>query len=316
MPRDLPSLNAVRVFEAAARHQNFSRAAEELNVTQSAVSRQVQHLEDQLGQRLFVRKGPRLTLTASGRAYLDVVQEGLSVIRRGTRRLFRPAAHPVLTLSAVPSLISRWIVPRIAEFERDQPDISLRLSASYQLVDFAVSTDIDAAIRYGRGHWAGVEAQLILDDVIFPVCNPEVAERLKQPSDLLAERLFVEDPNWDFWEYWARAAGLDPGAESAYRFSDDFNVQIQAAALGHGITLARGLLVADEIRAGRLVCPFKLAVRAPVQYYYVYPTERRADKLIESVAAWLTRTAQATVAGMAEHWGEPIVPSDPLLRAL
>jgi DNA-binding transcriptional LysR family regulator len=204
----------------------------------------------------------------------------------------------------------------MADFERDHPDISLRLSASYQLVDFAVSTDVDAAIRYGRGHWPGVEAELIIDDVIFPVCSPEVAKRLKEPSDLLTQRLFVEDPYWDFWEYWTRAAGLDANAESTHRFSDDFHVQMQAAALGHGITLARGLLVADELRAGRLVCPFKVAVRAPVQYYYVYPTERRADKLIETMAAWLKRTAQASVAGMTAHWGEPVVPADATLRAL
>lgn len=305
MARDLPSLNAIRVFEAAARHENFSRAAEELHVTQSAVSRQVQHLEEQLGERLFVRKGPRLKLTASGEAYLEVVQGGLSVIRRGTRRLFRRDPQ-VLTLSVVPSLISQWIVPHIGDLERDQPDISLRLSASYHLVDFALATDIDAAVRYGRGHWPGVDAELILDDVMFPVCSPGVAKRLREPPDLFGQRLFFEDPHWDFWEYWTHAVGLDAASTGGYRLSDDYTVQIQAAVLGHGITLARGLLVADEIRAGRLVCPFKLAVRAPVQYYFVYPSERHRDAPIQAMSDWLRRTAAATVAGMTEHWGDPI----------
>ena len=140
MARRLPPLNAIGVFEAAARHESFSRAADELSVTQSAVSRRIQRLEHDLGQALFTRKGPRLSLTDSGRAYLEVVQEGLGVIRRGTDRLFGHQARPVLTVSTLPSVISRWLVPRLGDFERRHAEISLHLCASFQMIDFAGAT--------------------------------------------------------------------------------------------------------------------------------------------------------------------------------
>jgi len=303
--RDLPSLNAVRVFEAAARLGNFSRAAEELNVTQSAVSRQVQRLEQQVGEALFVRHGPRLALTATGREYLAVVQQGLAVIRRGTARLFRGEQQPRLTLSVLPSLVARWLVLRVADFERRHPNVALRLSASYELVDFRLATDIDAAIRLGRGAWPGVEAELVLDDVMFPVCSPQLARTLREPADLLRERLLIEDPHWDFWTPWAEAAGISAVPERVSRLSDDFNVQLQAATLGHGVALARGMLVADDLRAGRLVCPFKLPLRAPVQYYFVYPPERRDEPTLAAMSAWLRAQAAETVAGMEAIWGTP-----------
>jgi LysR family glycine cleavage system transcriptional activator len=306
MPRDLPALNAMRVFEAAARHQNFSRAAEELSVTQSAVSRQVQRLEAQLGQRLFVRNGPRLVLTTTGREYLQVVQDGLAVIRRGTARLFHRDLQPVLTLSVLPSLVSRWFIPRIADFEKAHPNVALRLSASYQVVDFAVSTDIDAAIRFGRGPWPGVEAEPILEDVIFPVCSPAKAAQLKEPADLRGERLLVEDPFWDLWGLWARTAGLEDMPPNGDRLSDDFSAQLQAATLGHGVALARGMLVADDLRSGQLVCPFPIAVRCPLQYYFVSPPGRRREPAIETTRQWLQEAAAATVAGMERYWGEPL----------
>ncbi len=307
MARELPPLNAIRVFEAAARHQNFSRAAEELNVTQSAVSRQVQRLEDQLGQSLFVRHGPRLTLTATGEEYFQVAQDGLAVIRRGTARLFQRNQKPVLTLSVLPSLVSRWFIPRMAAFEKAHPKISLRLNASYQVVDFAVSTDIDGAIRFGKGQWPGAEAELLLDDVIVPVCSPAKAALLKEPADLLTERLLVEDPFWDLWGLWAKAAGLKGVSEDGDRLSDDFSVQIQAAILGHGIALARGMLVADDLRRGQLVCPFRISVRSPLQYYFVTPSGGHQNPAIDVTKSWLQEAAAATVSGMEKYWGEPVV---------
>lgn len=302
---NLPSLNAIRVFEAAARLGNFSRAAEELHVTQSAVSRQVQRLEQQLGEPLFIRHGPRLTLTTKGQQYLEVVQQGLAAIRSGTARLFRAPSQPRLTLSTLPSLAARWLVLRIGDFERRHPEVSLRLDASYGLVDFAIATDIDAAIRFGRGGWPGVEAELIVKDVVFPVCSPDMARKLREPADLLRERLLVEDPRWNFWTPWARAAGIDALPQRISRLSDDFGVQLQTAELGQGVALARGLLVADDLRAGRLVCPFKLPLPVPVQYYFVYPSERRNEPMLKAMGAWLRATAAATVAGMEAYWGTP-----------
>jgi LysR family glycine cleavage system transcriptional activator len=298
MPRDLPSLNAVRVFEAAARQQSFSRAAEELCVTQSAVSRQIQKLEAELGQPLFTRNGPHLALTDSGRDYYAVVQQGLGVIQRGTERLFRRTSAPVLTLSTTPSIITSWLVPRLADFERRHPGISLHLSTSTEVVDFAIRTDVDAAIRFGRGQWPNLSLELLLDDVIFPVCRADVARRLKRPSDLLGERLLSESPSWDLWSEWFAAAGIKHAPTKPHRLSNDFNVQLQAASLGHGIALARGILAADTLREGRMVCPFPIAAPSPLQYYFVCLPERRNEPAIATLREWLLKTARATVSDL------------------
>jgi LysR family glycine cleavage system transcriptional activator len=291
-------LNAVRVFEAAARQQSFSRAADELCVTQSAVSRQIQKLEAELGQPLFTRNGPRLALTDSGRAYYAAVQQGLGMIQRGTERLFRRASAPVLTLSTTPSVVTSWLVPRLADFERRHPGISLHLSTSTEVVDFVFRTDIDVAIRFGRGQWPNLASDLLLDDVIFPVCRADIARRLKRPSDLLGERLLGEDPSWDLWSDWFAAAGIKHAPAKPNRLSDDFNVQLQAAALGHGIALARGMLVADTLREGRMVCPFPLGVPSPLQYYFVCLPERRTEPAIATLREWLLRAARATVSDL------------------
>lgn len=297
MPRDLPSLNAVRAFEAAARLQSFSHAAEELSVTQSAVSRQIQKLEGELGRPLFARNGPRLKLTDLGREYYGVVQQGLGLIKRGTERLFRQAA-PVLTITATPSIITNWLVPRVGDFERRHSGTSLHLNSSTAMVDFAVATNIDVGIRFGKGRWPNVTAELLLDDVIFPVCRAEVARRLKRPADLLGEHLMTESPSWDLWADWFAAAGVSHAPPKPVRLSDDFYVQLQATLLGRGITLARGLLVADALREGRVVCPFPIAAASRLQYYVVCHPDRHGETAIAALRAWLLETARATVADL------------------
>ncbi len=302
MPQ-LPPLNALRVFDAAARHENFSRAADELNVTQSAVSRQIQLLEGRLGQPLFVRRGPQLQLTAIGREYHTVVQTALDTLRRGTERLFRATPSSHLVISVLPSFAANWLVPLVAEFEANHPGLSLRLASSYEVVDFAEQPDIDVAIRYGRGEWPGVEAHLLVDEVIFPVCSPAVAARLKHPSDLRNEKLLIEDPGWDEWSTWARAAGVEFSRDQIHRLSDDFNVQFQAASQGQGVALGRRLLVANDLRAGKLVCPFPLVVPGTVQYHFVAPPERFAEPALASLLSWMQSAARRTVDGLDRFLG-------------
>jgi LysR family glycine cleavage system transcriptional activator len=297
MPRDLPSLNAIRAFEAAARLQSFSRAADDLSVTQSAVSRQIQKLEAELGRALFVRNGPRLKLTDRGREYYTVVQQGLGVIKRGTERLFRHAA-PVLTITATPSIITNWLVRRVGDFERLHAGTSLHLNSSTAMVDFAVSTDIDVGIRFGSGRWQNVAADLLVDDVIFPVCRADVAPRLARPTDLLREQLLTESPSWDLWGDWFAAAGVPHTPPKPVRLSDDFNVQLQATLLGRGITLARGLLVADDLREGRVVCPFPIAAPSRLQYYIVSHPERHDERAVANLRQWLLDAARNTVADL------------------
>lgn len=299
VPRALPSLNAIRAFEAAARLQSFSRAADELNVTQSAVSRQIQKLEAELGQDLFARNGPRLALTDSGREYYAVVQQGLGVIKRGTERLFRHGTGPVITISTTPSLITSWLVSRIGDFERRHAGTSLHLNSSGTLVDFTVSA-VDVGVRFGKGRWPNVAVDLLVDDVVFPVCRADVARRLKRPSDLLNEPLLTEGPSSDLWAHWFAAAGVPHARSKPQRLSDDFNVQLQATMLGRGITLARGLLVADELREGRVVCPFPIAAPSPLQYYVVCHPERQGERAISELRDWLREAARATVADLPE----------------
>jgi len=289
-------LNAVRVFEAAARLQSFSRAADELSVTQSAVSRQVQKLEAELGEALFARNGPHLKLTESGREYYGVVQQGLGVLKRGTERLFGRGPLPVLTISATPSVITKWLVAHIGDFERRHPGISLHLSTSQALVDFAKSTEIDVGIRFGRGRWPGTTADLLVDDVVFPVCRADIARRIQEPRDLLRERLLGDHPNWDLWADWFASVGIDHSPARPDRLSDDFNVQLQAAMLGHGVALARGLLVADDLREARVVAPIARTAPAPMQYYVVCHPDRHSERTITVLRDWLFATAQATVA--------------------
>ncbi len=305
MQRSLPSLHAVKVFEVAARHQNFSRAAEELSVTQSAVSRQIQQLEAELGQALFERNGPRLALTRAGLEYLDVVQEGLAVIRQGTGRLFRAECRPYLTVSTVPSFATKWLVPRLASFARQYPQISIRVAASTELVDFDADIDVDTAIRYGSGRWAHVHSEQLVDEVLFPVCSPALATRLKRPEDLSKQRLLIEDPLFDQWQHWAQGVGVEITTNPRDRLSDDFNIQLQAAMLGQGIALANSLLVADDLRAGRLVCPFKIPVRSDFKHYFVCPPVRLKQQAIKAFANWVSTTAKDSVAGLDRYVGTP-----------
>ncbi|MEE8307826.1 MAG: transcriptional regulator GcvA [Gammaproteobacteria bacterium] len=301
----LPPLNSLRVFDAAARHENFSLAATELNVTQSAVSRQIQTLERRLGRQLFVRRGPRLELTAIGRDYHGVVRSALDQLRRGTQRLFRAAPQSHLTISVLPSFAASWLVPWVADFEARHPGLSLRLASSYAPVDFNEESDIDVAVRYGRGKWAGVEAHLLVDEVIFPVCSPAVAAKLKRPEDLSQEKLFVEDPHFDEWTTWARAAGIEVHSDQVHRLSDDFNVQLQAATQGQGVALGRRLMVANDLRAGRLVCPFPLLVPGGVQYYFVAPPERFSEPAVDALRKWMQNAARRTVEDLGPYLQQP-----------
>ena len=300
MPQ-LPPLNSLSVFDAAARHENFSLAAAELNVTQSAVSRQIQTLEGRLGRSLFLRRGPRLELTAIGRDYHAVVQSALEQLRRGTQRLFRATPQSHLTISVLPSFAASWLVPWVADFEARHPGLSLRLASSYESVDFNEATDIDVAVRYGRGKWAGIEAHLLVDEVIFPVCSPAVAARLRRPEDLRQEKLFVEDPHFDEWSTWARAAQIEVRSDQVHRLSDDFNVQLQAATQGQGVALGRRLMVANDLRAGRLVCPFPLLVPGGVQYYFVAPPERFAEPAVDALRQWMQSAARQTVEDLGPY---------------
>lgn len=288
MSRDLPSLNAIRVFDAAARHLNFSRAAEELSVTQSAVSRQIKVLEEQLGRPLFRRSGPVLSLTSAGAMYQVKVADALTVLRRGTAELRRGDGSPGLTVSVLPSFASKWLVPHLAEFEREHPEIRLRLAASYKVIDFATEPDIDVAIRLGRGGWPDVHASRLTALHVFPVCSSKTARRLRKPADMLRERLLTDDSLYDEWPRWFDSIGVEYRPTETRHLDDDIML-LQAAITGQGITLARTIIARDELDAGRLVQPFESSILSAFQYHLVCPPERLGEPRIQVLHDWLRR---------------------------
>ena len=182
----LPSLNGLRAFEAAARHLSFTRAAAELNVTQTAISHQIRRLEEQLGKRLFVRRNRALALTREAEDYLPAVRAAFEDLRRATARLQRPEREGLLTVSTTASLAAKWLVTRVASFQEAHPGIEVRITTSAHLVDFQ-REEVDMAVRYGRGNWPGLRAQWLMAEDIFPVCSPALmngAKPLRRPEDL------------------------------------------------------------------------------------------------------------------------------------
>ena len=288
MPRDLPSLNAIRIFDSAARHLNFSRAADELSITQSAVSRQIKVLEQQLGVQLFQRAGPKLKLTSAGDYYQGRVAEAMTVLRRGTAEVRRSSASPTLTISLLPTFAAKLLVPRIGDFERQNPQVTLRLAASYKRIDLATELDIDVAIRLGRGDWPGVHATRLTASHVFPVCSPGLARNLRRPRDILQHRRLLDDKMYDEWGRWFTAAGVDDQPGETRRIDDD-NMLLQAAIQGQGVTLARAIIAQDDLETGRLVQPFDVSILSAFQYYFVCLPERLKESDIQAFQDWLRR---------------------------
>lgn len=286
MMRDLPSLNAVRMFEAAARHLNFTRAGEELNVTQGAVSRQIKLLEEQLGCKLFHRNGPNLKLSESGEEFQVVVDDSLAIIRRGTTRLRRRASSAIITVSILPSFASKWLLGRLSSLEKMHPDISLHLAASYKVVNFALDSDVDVAIRIGKGEWPGVYVAQITEGEMFPVCAPELAKTIKRPEDILNHRLIMEVPPYDEWHRWFEFAGLSFSPDGA-RVYDDTTLLVQGAIEGQGVSLCRKEFIEDCLESGCLVKPLDISIVSEYQYYFVCPQERLKESSIRALHDWM-----------------------------
>jgi len=312
MSRDLPSLNAVRMFEAAARHRNFTRAARELFVTQGAVSRQIKQLEAELGQDLFRREGPKVELTQAGERLYRAAEEALGILRRSTTELRRLSAAPTLTISVLPSFAAKWLVPRLTRFQRENTEIDLRLSASYEAVDFALRPDIDLAIRFAEGPSPGLFNECLINEQMFPVCSPSYLARqnsLSTPEDMTQQSLLYSGESYDQWQDWFAAADVTgPVHRRGPRYGDELML-LQAAIESQGIALARSLLAGDEIRAGRLVRLFDIAIQCRHSYYFVCPEGRESQAEIRLFLDWLRREALATDAACGSLLGQECPPA-------
>lgn len=291
MPRRLPTLNALKAFEAAARHESFTRAAEELFVTQGAVSHQVKALEAELGLKLFNRERQRLVITDAARAYLLVVRDAFDRIADGTERLLQRQRGGSLTVSTSPNFAAKWLVHRLGRFADMHPDIDLTVNASRQHVDFA-REDIDVAIRHGDKGTSGLHVTRLCVEEIFPVCSPKILAKaaLKNPSDLARHTLLhvTDRKGWGEWLNFTDVKGVDP---SRGPLLNEASMAIDAAVDAQGVVLARTALAAWDLIGGRLVRPFATAMPAPFAYWIVYPKVNAKLPKIVAFTEWLLAEA-------------------------
>jgi LysR family glycine cleavage system transcriptional activator len=291
MPTKIPSLNGLRAFESAARHMSFTKAAEELNVTQTAVSHQIRRLEDELGIRLFLRLKNGLALTDEGRAFLPGIRSAFHEIRCATEMLLDTSNNSALTISTLVSLATKWLLPRLPSFQDAFPNIDIRVTASTELVDFRKG-GIDAAIRYGFGDWKGLQADWLMSDEIFPVCSPKLLtgpKAIKSPADLANQTLLqVSGMTSNDWNMWLRAAGLPEKLAEGTRLTFDLTMMaVQAAIDGLGICIGRTTYVDDDLKVGKLVAPFNLRLKSDLGFYLVSPIDIANSKKVMAFRCWL-----------------------------
>lgn len=268
MMSNLP-LNALRTFEAVASRLSFAKGAEALNVTPAAVSSQVRALEERLNQPLFQRHGRQVQLTAAGRKLLPGVQRGLSELRQAVQLVSQDKQEGVLNVTMMPSILQKWLMPRLHGFYNSQPDTDLRINVDNDLVDFD-QTDMHAAVRFGRGRWPGVKSVKLMDDWILPVCSHAMLEEIgpvRSARDLQKyDMLFTRSTVWDPW---FREFGESSRSRRAI-LNDSISI-LMAAEQGEAIALSRWSLVARDIGAGRLVRPVETVIRSEWSHYFVAP---------------------------------------------
>lgn len=293
--RDLPPLNALKAFDAAARHLSLTRAAEELHVTHGAVSRQVKELESFLGRNLFERLPRGLELTDHGRLLAYTTSRLFDDLRKTVRGLQAVSRPEVITVSTVPSLAARWLVPRLAAFQARWPGREIRVSTSKQLVDFR-RDGVDVALRYGRGGWRGVYYERLFSPREFPVCSPallEGARPLRKPGDL-ANFTLIHDMSFGNWSQWLAAAGVSDIDPRKGILLEDMNVALQAAIEGQGVVLASLPLVHADLRAGRLVRPFAVDIPVELSFYLVCEAGNERSPELLPFLDWLREEASVT----------------------
>jgi LysR family glycine cleavage system transcriptional activator len=288
MSDDLPPTAFLRAFARAAERLSFKEAASDLNLSPSAVSRQIQSLEAHLGVALFRRLNPGLEITDEGLRYLETVHRVLAELRRAQERFSDSPAGP-LRVSALESFTESWLIPHLADFERAHPGIELQIEATLRYADFA-RDPVDVAIRFGTGPWADLHGEPIVDLIYFPVCSPALLARhapLREPADLRAQTIIhvSQTPNaWSEWLREAGVAGLQPQRAITY---DHLSIALSAAESGHGVALSAEFLCAPRLVAGRLCAPFRVRARSEATYHLVCRPEGLDDPRIVALRDWL-----------------------------
>jgi len=295
-------LNALRAFEASARHQSFSAAAAELHLTPAAVGQLVRTLEEWLGTPLFARSASgraRLIATEAAERALPDIRAGFDRLALGLERLKEGSLNGVLTVTVSPAFAAKWLLPRIDRFQTAWPDTDVRLETSLKPLDF-VAQRVDIGVRYGMGSWSGLTADKLMDEEVYPVCSPRLLRehgRQQKPSDLAHETL-IHDLSMDgqagfpTWDAWLRKAGVtDIDATRGMRINNSAAV-LQAAIEGHGIALARSVMARDDLASGRLVRLFpEITFASTLAYYVVYRPECASLPRLAAFREWLLKEA-------------------------
>ncbi len=292
--RRLPPLKPLPAFDAAARHLSFTEAANELFVTQAAISHQIKALEEALGVHLFRRYNRALALTEEGRSFLSAVHQALEIVGNAADKLRHQDATGPLTVSVIPSFASAWLVHRLIHFSEANPEIDVRISADFHNVDFD-KDDVDMGIRWGEGVYPDLASVRLMTETFYPVCAPELTTHgphpLKNPEDLKHHTLIHDDIRTD-WRMWLKAAGID---DVDYKNGPRYNFSsmvLQAAVEGQGVALGRSALAHDALAEGKLVRPFEMSIEHDYAYYIVCPKHAFDQPKIKAFREWLLQEAE------------------------
>jgi len=288
--RRLPPLNALRAFESAARHESFSAAARELNVTHGAVSHQVKALEEWLGMPLFERRTRAVRLTQAASAYLTIIESAFNQIHGATIALSRDRGNAPLHVTTTPAFAVRWLAPRLGRLWQKHPDLDLRLHEMAWMSEVNPATaQTDVVVRIGAGRGAGLESVPLMSGTVTPMCSPRLLDDgppLERPEDLLEYRL-LHSYAYGPWEDWFERCGVGDADVAHGPIFDDTNLAYSAALAGQGIGLLHTALTVDEIAAGQLVQPFESVAQDAMGYYIVYPTVSSTQPSVTHFRDWL-----------------------------
>jgi LysR family glycine cleavage system transcriptional activator len=281
------------VFEAAARHENFTRAAAELGMTQAAVSYQIRLLEERLGVPLFLRSRRRVTLSEAGRKAAPLVSNAFDLIEDAFGSVVA-ADEGVLSITTTQTFATNWLAPRLGAFQVDRPELAVRLHTGNELIDFA-SEEADVAIRLGRGGWPGLKCQFLFHVAMAPMCSPGFrdAHRIGEPADLLRVPLLSAEER--FWKAWFEQAGValpDQPPPPGIRL-DSQVMEANSAMAGHGAAMLSPIFWRSELAAGRLVQLFPATVVEGLAYWLVYPEHRRNQAKIRVFRDWTLAEVEA-----------------------
>ena len=294
----LPPLSMVRAFEAAARLSSFTRAAEELHMTQAAVSYQIKQLERRLGLTLFERLPRRVTLTPAGQRLAPAVLEAFKSLRVGFAQTLEPAEH-ALAITSLPTIAASWLVPRLGSFQLAHPKLAVRLDISVPVVDFGQG-EFDVGLRRGRGEWPGLVAHRLLPSLFTPLCSPRLREQLREPADLLKVQRLGREQWWRKWFVAVGVAEPDLAVKPSIDLSVE-HVEVTSAIADQGVAMATPLFFRKELASGELVQPFELILREERDYWLVYPASRSNSPKIVAFREWLLHEASREPTDQYRH---------------